>query len=91
MRESKIEKDCCKLAKKWGCLVFKFTSPGNKGVPDRLFINPKGETFYVEFKRPGEKLRPIQEYQIGRLKEHGVRVYVCDNVDIFVDILANEI
>jgi hypothetical protein len=50
-------------------------------VPDRLFILPGGRMFFCEFKREGQKPTPPQEREHHRLRQHGVSVWVIDNVD----------
>ena len=80
MRESKIEEAVCKYAKEQGCLVYKFTSPGRRSVPDRIFIH-KGHVFFVEFKAPGKKPTKGQEREMERLREQGIKVYVCDDIE----------
>ena len=64
-----------------GCLVFKFVSPGKAGVPDRLVVMPGGRCFFVEMKRPGGKLRPLQHYWKDRLEAQGAGYYVIDSFD----------
>ncbi len=59
MREKEIEKYLVRRVKEWGGKAFKFTSPGNNGVPDRIVCLPC-RLFFVELKRPGGKLRPDQ-------------------------------
>ena len=36
-------------------MAYKFVSPGNAGVPDRVVILQGGKSGFVELKRPGEK------------------------------------
>lgn len=79
--EKVIEKKVCDYAKAKGFLVYKFTSPSRRSVPDRLFITPKGFVFFVEFKRRGCKPSPAQEVEIAKLKAAKVRVHVVDNVE----------
>ena len=50
LTERKIESKISKKAIDLGYLTYKFTSPSNRGVPDRIFINKKGEIFFIEFK-----------------------------------------
>ena len=50
MREANIEQSLRLRLQKMGCLVYKFVSPGNDGVPDRIVVRPTGETIYVELK-----------------------------------------
>ena len=75
MRESKIEKAVCDYAKVEGWLTYKFTSPGQKGVPDRIFMRG-GEMFFIEFKATGKSLRKLQDHMAIRIeKDGGFRVY----------------
>lgn len=86
-REANVERSFCSRLRKAGCLVYKFVSPGNDGVPDRIVVTPGGRVIFVELKTERGKLAPIQEFQIGRLERHGqdVRVlYGTSDVDQFV-------
>lgn len=79
--EKDIEKAVCSFAKSLGILVYKFTSPSQRSVPDRLFILPNGRgVFMVEFKRRGEKPTKAQEVEIGKIRKMGIYVGVVDNV-----------
>lgn len=76
--------------KEIGCLVFKFVSPGNAGVPDRIVISKTGGVYFVELKRPGGKVRKLQELCIRRLREHNVWAGVVDSrasADAFTDMV----
>lgn len=79
--EKVIEDKVCAYAKTLGCLVYKFTSPSRCSVPDRMFINPGGFTWWIEFKRKGKEPTPAQEVEIGRMRKQGCTVYVVDDVD----------
>lgn len=80
--EKVIEKKVCDHAKQLGCLVYKFTSPSRRSVPDRLFIMPKGKgVFFIEFKRKGCKLTEAQKVEIAKILAQGVHVFVIDNVE----------
>lgn len=78
--ESVIEKKVCDHAKSKGVLVYKFTSPSRRSVPDRMFITPQGVVFFAEFKRSGCKPTPSQEVEIGKIRSKGVSVFVIDDV-----------
>lgn len=54
-------------------------SPANSGVPDRLFIF-NGRVFFVEFKAPGKKPRPLQLKVHATMATHGAEVYVIDDI-----------
>ena len=53
MKESYIESYLVRKVKEHGGLCYKFVSPGNPGVPDRLIITPTGKTIFVENRRRG--------------------------------------
>lgn len=85
-REYKVEKDIREWAQSQNILVFKFTSPGNAGVPDRLFIF-SGLVVFMEIKRPGKKLRALQQFQIDRLRAHGAVADWCDSAESGIEKL----
>lgn len=88
--ENKIECFLSKRAKDLGALYWKFTSPGNSGVPDRLFIY-QGCTYYIELKKPGGRLRPLQEKRKKDLLKVGIVVHVLstkEGVESFVKIIS---
>lgn len=84
--ESSIERDACDYAKKQGWMVFKFVSPGRRGVPDRLFIRD-GRHLFIEFKRPDGEARQQQRKRHSDMRAHGAEVYVVDNLKEAYDIL----
>lgn len=79
MTEKDIEEYLRLGVKKQGGIAFKFTSPGNAGVPDRLIVMPGGRIYFVELKRPGGEARPLQKMQVKRLKDLGCRVLLVDS------------
>ena len=81
MLEAKIEVIVCDYARERGLLVYKFTSPNRAAVPDRLMILPSGHTFFVEFKRTGQKPTPAQVREHVRLRQQNATVFVIDCVD----------
>ena len=93
MLESDIEKHLCKRVKSelhgW---ALKFVSPGQNGVPDRVILVPKGRIYFVETKAPGKKLRKLQEYVCGLIKQLGFKVLRIDTkakVDAFISEVQN--
>lgn len=88
--ESQIEGYLVRKVKEIGGLCWKFVSPGNVGVPDRLCLFLKGKALFVEVKSPGKKLRKIQLYRKKQLEEMGFKVYVIDSKEK-VEVLINEI
>lgn len=90
MREKEIEKYLREEIKKLGGIAYKFTSPGNSGVPDRLVLLPCGVMAFVELKAPGGKTTAIQDGQISRIQKLNFDVYVIDSkmaVDAFIDLM----
>lgn len=90
MREKDIEEYLRKEVKKAGGKAYKFESPGNDGVPDRIVIFPGNNIFFIELKAPGKKPRPLQLKQMRDLKKFGCKVAMIDSkerVDQFVDLM----
>lgn len=78
--EKDIEKRVCDYAKSLGILVYKFTSPSRRSVPDRVAVFPGGKVVWIEFKRLGMKPTAGQNVEIEKLRKQGAIVYVVDNV-----------
>lgn len=78
--EAKIERAVCDYAKGKGWLAYKFTSPGKRAVPDRMFLRD-GTALFVEFKAPGKKPTVLQSHEHERLRAAGFWVFVIDNAD----------
>lgn len=81
MKESTIEARLVREVKKRGGLCYKFTSPGNPGVPDRIVVLPDGVTVYVELKTEIGRLANIQKWQIEELRKRGAEVRVLKGMD----------
>lgn len=76
-----------KVKKDLGGKAYKWVSPGNDGVPDRIVCLPNGKVVFVELKAPGKKARPQQLVKHEELKRLGFRVEVLDSkeaVDLFI-------
>lgn len=67
--------------KKLGGRAYKFVSPGNNGVPDRMVIFPGQAPVFVELKTGKGQLSALQEVQIRRLRELGQKVFVAKGID----------
>jgi len=79
MREKTIESKLVALCKKEGILCYKFTSPGNAGVPDRMLIFPNGLITFLELKAQGKKPTPKQTETLMRFRRQGVDATWLDN------------
>ena len=94
MLEKEIERYFVKKAKQRKCLCYKFVSPGNAGVPDRIIITPWGETVYVELKTPTTDLRPLQRSVHERIRHQNAMVFTLhdrDEVDQFFEVIFSEV
>ena len=88
-----LEKDIEKLfrdeIKKAGGKAYKFTSPGNDGVPDRIVMLPGGRIVFVELKTDTGKLSRLQELQCRQIAELGQTVRVLHGLaevrDFFIE------
>lgn len=83
-RESTIEKQCrLHIQRLYRGELMKWVSPGNAGVPDRILFLPNGVVAFIEFKRPGEELEPLQAWWQRRLTkdfiQHHRVVYAFDD------------
>lgn len=79
MREREIEQKLVRAVRAVGGIAPKFTSPGFDGMPDRLVLLPMGKIGFVEVKRHGEKLHPLQEARHEMLQRLGFQVHVLDD------------
>ena len=66
--EKSIEGAAARYARSVGVLTYKFSSPAQRGVPDRIFIGPMG-TIFMEFKRPGGKPTALQQHHIDGINK----------------------
>lgn len=87
MRERDIEKWLRRQIESMGGLAFKFTSPGNDGVPDRLAVLPGGLIYFIELKTDRGRLSPLQVWQQDRLRQLGVNVAVIKGMDEAVEFI----
>ena len=78
MTESGIEAHFCHTLRKHGFLTWKFTSPQNPGVPDRLIVTPQGVVWFVEFKAVGGRVSELQRHTIFQLVRRGVNVKIIE-------------
>lgn len=89
VREKDTEEYLRDQVKAIGGKAYKFVSPGNNGVPDRLITLPGGLVVFVETKAPGKKSTTLQLKKQGELKKLGFTVFKDidskSDVDMIID------
>jgi hypothetical protein len=91
LRENIIEEYLRNKVKAIGGKAYKFVSPGNCGVPDRLVLLPGGRSIFVELKAPGKEPTAKQSLQHKKLRALGFTVLIIDSkekVDEFIKSLG---
>lgn len=88
MREKEIEALLRDGVKRLGGTAYKFTSPGNSGVPDRLVVFRGRAPIFVELKTKAGRLTELQEVQIDRLRSLGQDVRVLYGKDDVLKFLS---
>jgi hypothetical protein len=89
--ENPIENKVASIAKAMGVPSLKMNLRGNRGWPDRLFLIPGGRPLFIEMKRPGDDLRPLQEHRRETLQNLGYDVEVHDDVKPAVQAIKDAI
>lgn len=87
MKESGIERYLTRQVQEHGGLCFKWVSPGNIGVPDRIIQLPTGKTIFVELKTDVGRLAKIQAWQRSELQKRGADVRVLYGMDAVKDFI----
>ena len=90
MIERDVEAKIRDYAKACGGKAYKFVSPGNRGVPDRICVFPGAKILFVELKRPDLKDgRSASQKKVGAyLRKLGFTVLLINNQRDFVDALS---
>ncbi|MDL2273435.1 VRR-NUC domain-containing protein [Oscillospiraceae bacterium OttesenSCG-928-G22] len=94
MKESQLEGRLVRGIRAMGGKAYKFVSPGNVGVPDRIVILPGGRILFAELKADGGRLSAGQLMQIKELRRLGAEVYEvwgASGVDSFLGMCREKI
>lgn len=83
VNEKNLEKHFQAEITRRGGLTFKFTSPQNSGVFDRIAILPNGQVWFVEFKSPGKTLTSLQQVFQKRVDACNGKTWVIDGLEQF--------
>jgi hypothetical protein len=87
MLERNIEALLRDKVKEIGGIAYKWVSPGNNGVPDRIVFLPGGRIYFVELKATGRGVTAIQAAVHDRLKRLGFDVLIIDSKEGVLDFL----
>ena len=91
--ENKVEKKLCNEIKSIGGRAYKFISPGNNGVPDRIIYLPNGAVIFAELKSPKGVLSKQQEFRIKEMRHMGQTVVILHSVpevETFLSAISKE-
>ena len=84
MREKEVEIYFDWAVQRIGGRTWKFTSPGRKGVADRIACLPDGQTWFVELKTKGGRLSELQklfEMDMMMLRQNYACLWTKEQVD----------
>lgn len=87
MRESAIEALLVRSVHQAGGRCYKWVSPGNSGVPDRIVFLPDGKVIFIELKTETGRTSALQDYHIATLRALGQAVRVLRGrreVELFI-------
>ena len=90
MKERDIEVLLREGVKQLGGKAYKWVSPGNAGVPDRIVILPGGKVIFVELKQENGRLTRLQKVQQETLHGMGavaVTLRGAEDVKMYLDVL----
>lgn len=85
MKESELESILVSEIRKVGGRSYKWVSPGNSGVPDRIVFLPGGKVIFVELKTDSGKVGAQQKIQINRIQSLGQDVRVVRGIRGLID------
>ena len=93
MKESEIERHFVWAIQRIGGKTWKFTSPGRKGVADRIACLPDGQTWFVELKTKGGRLSLLQQLfaaDMVYLQQNYVCLWNKEQIDAWIQKLNGE-
>ena len=85
--ESSIERACVLVAHDYKCKLIKIKAI--KGFPDRMVLTPYGTVAFIELKRPGGSLAPIQKHTQAVLTAMGFLCLEVDSKELFKQCLKD--
>jgi len=92
--ESEIEKYFCWIVEMNGGKTWKFKSPAQRGVADRIACLPDGNVYMVELKTKGGKLSELQKLfakEMGRLNVPYECLWTVEQIDAFISRISTKL
>jgi hypothetical protein len=86
--ERDLEGYFARQCKKKGLMTLKLNVRFSRGWPDRIVVLKDGKVMWVELKRPGAKLSPLQVKVHFELNKWNQEVYVIDSKEGIDNVLA---
>jgi hypothetical protein len=90
MKEKIVENHFVWAVERIGGKTYKFTSPGRKGVADRIACLPDGSTWFVELKTKGGRLSVLQKMfmsDMTLLNQRYACLWTTEQIDEFIKTL----
>ena len=90
MKEKIVENHFVWAVERAGGKTWKFTSPGRKGVADRIACLPDGSTWFVELKTKGGRLSALQKMfmsDMALLNQNYMCLWTTEQIDEFIKTL----
>jgi len=87
MKEIIVENHFVWAVERIGGKTWKFTSPGRKGVADRIACLPDGNTWFVELKTKGGRLSALQKMfmsDMALLNQRYMCLWTIEQVDEWI-------
>lgn len=81
MTEQQIQAKLIKKLEADGYYVIKLSVTNKSGIPDIVALPPNCSAEFYEVKRPGQKPRPLQEFRMKEIREHGMACSVFDGTN----------
>jgi len=88
MKEKIVENHFVWAVERIGGKTYKFTSPGRKGVADRIACLPNGSTWFVELKTKGGRLSVLQKMfmsDMALLNQRYMCLWTIEQVDEWIN------
>ena len=86
--EKQLEKKFCNKVKAIGGIAFKFLPTLCAGLPDRIVLLPEGNVYFVEMKREGGKISPVQKIMFEKFQKLGLPVRIISSEKMIEDFIA---